>query len=122
MLRLAIRQTPCLQLGLRASSSFKPNDTKSLNAKQLLDGAATFKDTKPTTPDDAWSTLPYPQGAVIPKRKQAAGEDQRWKMDPENTSIILFPGEGSQYGGMAKSLINCPAAMDIFARANEILQ
>lgn len=120
MLKLIVRQTVPKQFGFRASSSF--TDAKNINAKQLLENAATFNDAKPSTPDDKWSTLPYPQGVVIPKRQQPTDESQQLKMDPENTSIILFSGEGSQYGGMAKSLVDCPDAMDIFERANEILQ
>lgn len=119
MLKVLLKNTQKLCF-IRHFSSFSSNDHQ-LDAKKLLENAATFIDSKPTTAEDAWSTLPYAQGAVIPKRRQADDPNKRPKIDPEETSLILFPGEGLQYGGMAKKLISCPAARDIFETANQIL-
>lgn len=41
---------------------------------------------------------------------------------PENPTIILFPGQGSQFVGMAKSLVNIPEAMEMFEIASDILR
>lgn len=42
-------------------------------------------------------------------------------MDPSDTSVILFPGDGHQHAGMAKGMISCPSARDLFEMANEML-
>lgn len=41
---------------------------------------------------------------------------------PENPTIVLFPGQGSQFVGMAKSLANIPEAKDMFDIASEVLR
>lgn len=40
----------------------------------------------------------------------------------ENPTIVLFPGQGSQFVGMAKSLVDIPEAVDMFEIASEILR
>lgn len=40
----------------------------------------------------------------------------------ENPTIILFPGQGSQFVGMAKSLAEIPEAKDMFDLASDILR
>lgn len=41
---------------------------------------------------------------------------------PENPTIILFPGQGSQFVGMAKSLVDIPEAKDMFDIASDVLR
>lgn len=41
---------------------------------------------------------------------------------PENPTIILFPGQGSQFVGMAKSLVDIPEAKDLFDIASDVLR
>lgn len=41
---------------------------------------------------------------------------------PTDPSIILFPGQGAQFVGMAKSLVDIPAAMDLFEIASDVLR
>lgn len=36
--------------------------------------------------------------------------------------VILFPGQGSQFVGMAKTLVQIPEAKQLFDRASEILK
>lgn len=43
------------------------------------------------------------------------------KTNPKNTSIVLFPGQGTQYVGMANKLLKFPEARRIFKMANEVL-
>lgn len=102
----------------RTYSSVK-NDRPDI--KYLLNNAASFIDAKPATEEDEWATLPYAQGTVIPKREMI-DENARPKMNPADTSLILFSGEGLQFGGMARTLISCPSARDIFEWANETLK
>lgn len=47
--------------------------------------------------------------------------NERRAIDPKETSIILFPGQGSQYVGMAAQLMRFPSARSIFELANEVL-
>lgn len=41
---------------------------------------------------------------------------------PENPTIILFPGQGSQFVGMAKSLVDIPEAKEMFDIASDVLR
>ncbi|XP_013107006.1 probable malonyl-CoA-acyl carrier protein transacylase, mitochondrial [Stomoxys calcitrans] len=50
-----------------------------------------------------------------------AEEEVRQKTDPKETSIILFPGQGTQYVGMANKLMRFPEARRIFELANDVL-
>lgn len=43
-------------------------------------------------------------------------------IDPKETSVMLFPGQGTQYVGMAKDLLRFPGARRIFELANEVLK
>lgn len=88
---------------------------------EMLDGSAVGLDSQPANEDDQWSTLPYVQGTFMQKRNRTELEPYRTKMDPEDTSIVLFPGNGSQFVGMARSLKVIPAARDIFDSASEIM-
>jgi hypothetical protein len=47
-------------------------------------------DQKATTPEDEWSTTPYPKGAVFDRRDQGR-KVGRPQIDPRETSVILFP-------------------------------
>ena len=51
----------------------------------------------------------------------APDEVVRHKIDPKETSIVLFPGQGTQYVGMASKLMRFPEARRIFEVANEVL-
>ncbi|KAH8364260.1 hypothetical protein KR084_004978 [Drosophila pseudotakahashii] len=50
--------------------------------------------------------------------------DQRSRpaIDPKETSVMLFPGQGTQYVGMGKDLLRFPGARRIFELANEVLK
>lgn len=96
------------------------NKTKKPSVKELLDESAAFVDTKPTTAEDKWATLPYVEGTVFTKTPKEHNMS-RDKIDPSDTSIVLFPGQGSQFVGMAKNLVKYPAANDLFEIASEIL-
>ncbi|XP_017080875.1 probable malonyl-CoA-acyl carrier protein transacylase, mitochondrial [Drosophila eugracilis] len=63
------------------------------------------------------------------KRQQLLNElaepvDQRSRpaIDPKETSVMLFPGQGTQYVGMGKDLLRFPGARRIFELANEVLK
>ncbi|CAD7006617.1 unnamed protein product [Ceratitis capitata] len=46
---------------------------------------------------------------------------ERRAINPKNTTITLFPGQGAQYVGMAEKLMRFPSARSIFKLANEVL-
>lgn len=89
--------------------------------KKLLDDSASFQDTKPQNAEQQWTTLPYLSGTKIRKQGEAFSTKSHQR-DPRETSIILFPGQGSQYVGMAKDLLKYPMAKDLFELANYELQ
>lgn len=109
------------------SSGDKITDDKSApptnhsKVKELLQDAAAFVDATPKSAEDKWATLPYVEGTVFNKRNQNS-HFERSKMDPADTSVVLFPGQGSQFVGMAKNLTKYPEAMDLFEMASEILR
>ena len=45
----------------------------------------------------------------------------RPNIDPQETSVFLFPGQGSQFVGMGKLLLNVPGVKDIYDTASDIL-
>nr|XP_018903825.1 PREDICTED: probable malonyl-CoA-acyl carrier protein transacylase, mitochondrial [Bemisia tabaci] len=95
---------------------------KRLDSKEMLDNAATFENIDTIGDDQNWTTSPYPKGSERIKRRSQASYSLRPNMDPRQTSILLFPGQGTQFVGMGKKLMNFPVARDLFDYANEILQ
>jgi len=102
------------------------NSTEQRNAErlqELLDDAAQgLGPLDKESEEDEWHTSPYPSGAVINPRQSQSAKSLRPNIDPSNTSIILFPGYGSQYVGMGRELIKFPRARDIFDASSAILK
>ncbi|EDV95885.1 probable malonyl-CoA-acyl carrier protein transacylase, mitochondrial [Drosophila grimshawi] len=82
-----------------------------------------------------WSSTTEPvktttHDATTSKREQLLKEledpleqsSSRQAIDPKETSVVLFPGQGTQYVGMAKDLLRFPGARRIFQLANEVLK
>lgn len=105
---------------IRTCVCARSDQKSSASVKDLLENSATFDDLKPSTSDDAWATLPYAEGTAL--RRDQSNKALRPKIDPKETSIILFPGQGAQFVGMAKNLVKFPGARDIFELANEVLK
>jgi len=86
--------------------------------KQLLNESSPLMDN--LKEGDSFETTAYPEGTVFSKFTQG-DLSLRPKCDPQDTSIILFPGQGTQFVGMGKDLIQFPVAQDLYAAASEIL-
>lgn len=67
--------------------------------------------------DDKWLKSPFKEANI---RDQAA-KVHRPKVNPQETTIILFPGQGVQYVGMGKSLLKLPQVETMYKCASEIL-
>lgn len=112
------------QLNLRClhRSAILDGESNEQKLKSLLDSSTSFVETKPQNEEDKWATLPYAQGTTLTKRNRDDLDIQRPKIDPRDTSIMLFPGQMSHFIGMAKSLEGVPVARDLFDYASEILK
>ncbi|XP_066138454.1 probable malonyl-CoA-acyl carrier protein transacylase, mitochondrial [Euwallacea fornicatus] len=111
------RYSPFLTCTCNKSNDDSRKDTES-PLKRLLNDSASFDDAKPRNNEQTWATMPYPQGTKT--RKQ--GEYFTDKRDPKDSTIILFPGQGSQYVGMCKGLLKFPMVNDLFELASYVLQ
>lgn len=100
------------------ASKTEGSDTEH-DVKQLLEEAAVCSDPAPVHPEYVWSTSPYPEGTVL-KRDQSR-HFRRPNVDPRETSLVLFPGQGSQFVGMGKDLMKFPISRDLFEAANDLL-
>lgn len=85
--------------------------------KRLVENSSSFQDIHPATKEQQWATLPYPRDAKLHKHD----DNRKPKVDPRETSFILFPGQGTQYVGMARNLLKFPKARDLFELSNYIL-
>lgn len=97
---------------LTSTSDFKTLPTGEENVTRLLKESATYSDAK----DKSWSTSPYPAG-VPPSVEEAA----KPKLDPLDTCVLLFPGQGTLKVGWVKNYLRFPQAKELFEIANEIL-
>lgn len=92
---------------------------KKESAAGLFRRSATFSSDKPRTVDDIWSSATYPVNFNIPEEKD---EQETIRIDPKNTSVVLFPGQGSQFVGMGSDLFQYPNVEEMYERASEILR
>lgn len=81
---------------------------------RLLDEAATYSDAQ----NNEWSTLPYPESAAI---NPEVLEEKKPKIDPQDTSVFIFPGQGILRVGQIEKYLIFPNVKDMFEIANEIL-
>lgn len=104
-----------------SSTFFKRNKTDKFEQpsesqiRDLLDGASVGHRQK--IGDQKWLTSPFKTERVRDQGQKV----NRPKIDPQETSVILFPGQGVQRVGMGKSLLKLPQVENMYKAANEIL-
>ena len=99
-----------------SSSNNNDNSSKDLEetpVSKLLDEAATFSEINNTE----WATTPYPKTG-IPNMDE---KPTKPRIDPSETSVILFPGQGIIKVGDVKQYMKFPRVKELFEIANEIL-
>ncbi|KAK4028796.1 hypothetical protein OUZ56_021814 [Daphnia magna] len=92
--------------------------------KELLENAASFKEGLPANVpkdrmEDIWNSDPYPKNTNW--KQSQAKHSIRPARDPRDTSIILFPGQGTQFVGMGKELLQYPLVKQMFDLASSVL-
>uniref|UniRef100_A0A0R3RPU5 PKS_AT domain-containing protein n=1 Tax=Elaeophora elaphi TaxID=1147741 RepID=A0A0R3RPU5_9BILA len=122
-----------IRLNERATS-----DSRSGPAK-WLDDAVTYEDVQ-TSFVDPCTSLPYPEKELqrflenrapkvihktdnkIDNNRSHSGKIDFSQIPIEEQVVVLFPGQGTQYVGMGKEVMNCGKAVDVYEKASEILQ
>nr|XP_023022242.1 probable malonyl-CoA-acyl carrier protein transacylase, mitochondrial [Leptinotarsa decemlineata] len=99
----------------------KKDDPQDSPLKKLLEESSTFQNISPLSKEQQWATLPYTEDPNTALSRKQGDYFKNPGNDPRDSSIILFPGQGTQYVGMAKELMKFPMAKDLFELANHIL-
>jgi len=98
------------------NDSISPDDSGTFsnkeNVAQMLAEAATYSDAK----DKSWATSAYPAGAPT-----SIEEVSRTPIDPLDTCVLLFPGQGILKVGAVKKYLRFPQVKEMFEIANEAL-
>ncbi|XP_050538426.1 probable malonyl-CoA-acyl carrier protein transacylase, mitochondrial isoform X2 [Daktulosphaira vitifoliae] len=77
------------------------------NIEKLLDDATITEEQHVEHESGNWATSPYPKGSYIPHKNQSQAQHAlRPKVDPKETSILLFPGQGTQFVEGPKSKLD----------------
>lgn len=92
--------------GLTAASRGKVRSLVSLSRRLSTDPAGSFPPESP---------------APLPDIETPAEKQRRPKKDPSDCSVLLFPGQGSQFVGMGRGLLKYPNVKEMFTVARKIL-
>ncbi|KAK2139175.1 hypothetical protein LSH36_1976g00007 [Paralvinella palmiformis] len=88
-----------------------------LSPDKLLDEATLPKSDPVEFPSD----LAEGQAANIAQKRSQKKHAFRPKIDPKDATILLFPGQGSQFVGMGQQLLEVPGIEELYSKASDIL-
>jgi len=110
------------QIPFRYYSQKQSGYPNSSDISQALDGAYVGSDhpVDDTFPSDVLDNKPDYKTYNDWNRDQSK-HSFRPRVDPSTTSVLLFPGQGSQFKGMGKSLLEYPNVRTMFEIAGSIL-
>lgn len=86
--------------------------------RSLVSLSRTLSTNQPGSPD---GTLHLPPDTPAPLPDSEPVEQRRPRKDPRDCSVLLFPGQGSQFVGMGRGLLRYPNVKDMFRVAHKIL-
>ncbi|KAH8339808.1 hypothetical protein KR074_011160, partial [Drosophila pseudoananassae] len=95
----------------------KPRISGSLSWSRWSSDAA-----KATTEAAPFGENPEKRQQLLNDLAEPLDQKTRPAIDPKETTIMLFPGQGTQYVGMGKELLRFPGARRIFEMANDVLR
>ncbi|XP_040001545.1 malonyl-CoA-acyl carrier protein transacylase, mitochondrial [Xiphias gladius] len=101
-------------VSMTAGSRGKVRSLVSLT-RRLSAGQRGCPDTTHRPPPETSARLPDSEPAPAEERGRRA------RKDPSGCSVFLFPGQGSQFVGMARGLLKYPNVKDMFTVAQKIL-
>ncbi|CAB0041284.1 unnamed protein product [Trichogramma brassicae] len=102
----------CIVIHSKIQNRKYSDSSKEPSVSKLLEEAASFN----TSDSSEWSTSPYPVTADHDKPKP-----KKNLIEPTDTSIILFPGQGIINVGDAKRYLKFPRVKDLYEIANSVL-
>lgn len=88
------------------------NNTEEKKITELLENSANYNEAE----DTSWKTSPYPEGAILPSE-----QPKRPRQDPQETTVVLFPGQGTIKVGQIKEYLHFPRVNELFKVANDSL-
>lgn len=88
--------------------------------RSMVSLSRTLSTNKPGSPAGAHSPPPEAPSS-LPDSQLAAAPERRPRKDPSGCSVLLFPGQGSQFVGIGKGLLKYPNVKEMFTVAHNIL-
>lgn len=112
----------CISKANNNSASADDKSTPQINVSEINELDANANAFICTNAENKSTTRERSARPSLSIRKLRSINYQRTNQGSEEASVILFPGQGSQFVGMAKGLTKYPQAMDLFEIASEILR